>query len=223
MTLWLSLAGTPLCASEPLVLNPDDPLGATHGPDVYTFTVGYAFTVGNSSLSAVTLGVRDWIGNGTLDFHDVGLWDSDQNLLASVMISPGASSNGWRFASLTTPVLLSAGESYVLGATWNGSDPIGISRTFEGAAPTYNPTVTFDTVLYDDSLTGLTFPTLQEGPAYLGEFGPNMEFEIVSTPEPSVCLLFLSGLILIVAYRSSRSPNKSLQTTAATSSVAIDL
>jgi hypothetical protein len=209
MTLWLSLAASPLYGSELLVLNPDDPLGATQGAGDYIRTVGYEFTVGSSSLSTLSLGIRDWSGTGIVDFHDVGLWDANQNLLASVTISPGASSDGWRFASLTSPVLLNAGENYILGESYRdgGVDAIGISRTFEGAAPTYNSAVTFDTVRFDDSLTGLTFPTILEFPAYLGEFGPNMEFDIVSAPEPSACLLFLSGLILVAAYGLSRSPN----------------
>jgi hypothetical protein len=221
IALWFSLITCPIYGSELLVLNPDDPLGGVHGAGNYVRTVGYEFTVGSSPLSSLSLGIRDWGGDGIVDYHDIGLWDANQNLLASVTITPGTSSNGWRFLSLTSPVMLNAGENYILGASYGDSvDEIGISRTWEGANPTYNSAVTFDTVRFDDSLTGLTFPTMLEYPVYLGEFGPNMEFEIV--PEPSSRLLLLFGFIFIVAHKCrGHLTNRCRQRGMAASAVAV--
>ncbi len=80
--------------------------------------------------------------------------------------------------------------------TWTPAR-IGLADTRDGASPAYHPAVTFQTIRFDDSRAGLTFPTLLGYPEEVGLFGPNVEFQVV--PEPSaVALTLVSGALLFV-------------------------
>jgi hypothetical protein len=207
----LFLAAVPLLSvlsllgAEPLVLEPNDPLGGTFIGPGYIRTLGCEFTVGTSPLLVVSLGVRDWAGTGLVNSHDVGLWDESMNLLAETMVSPGSGVNGFRYIDLTTPVLLSPNEHYILGAAYISydEDKIGESRTYEGVHPVYNPAITFDAVRFGDSMSGLSFPIYTDQDTDLGMFGPSLEFELV--PEPSTWVLVALGSCLIFIRRNTRS------------------
>lgn len=159
-------------------------------------TWGYQFTVGADSVDVLSLGVCNWTEEGLNNSHEVGLWDSQGNLLASTIISAGSNPNQFVYSSIT-PVLLEASATYIIGASYIGhdSDLIGFSDSDNNGSPTYNSAVTFDADRYDSSLSGLTFPTMTNFPEWLGAFGPNAEIEVV--PEPATyTLLGLSALLL---------------------------
>jgi hypothetical protein len=103
---------------------------------------------------------------------------------------------------LGAPILLDAGHSYVIGATYvhMDSDRIGLSRTWENASPVYNSAVSFNVIRFGDSVSELTFPDLLGFPdVELGQFGPNAEFSIV--PEPSASVLLCFSLVCLFLVR----------------------
>jgi hypothetical protein len=192
----LVVLATGLHGGEFLVLKTDDPLGGTFTGEGYTRTAGFQFTVGAAPLSISALGVRDWDGGGLDNSHQVGLWDVEGNSLGGITVSPGPSTDGFRYASLVAPILLDAGHSYIIGATFINmdADRIGLSRTWENASPVYNSAVSFNVIRFGDSVSGVTFPDLLGFPdVELGQFGPNAEFALV--PEPSTTVLLCSSLV----------------------------
>ncbi len=155
----------------------------------YIGTLGYQFTVGAAPIDVLSLGICNWSEEGLANSHEVGLWDSKGNLLASTIIRAGSTTDLFVYSAVT-PVLLEANETYIIGASYIGhdSDLIGISDSYNGGSPTYNSAVTFDADRYDSSLSGLIFPTMTDFPEWQGEFGPNAQIEVV--PEPATYTLF---------------------------------
>jgi Domain of unknown function (DUF4082) len=210
--LFTGLVATTLCSfgQGVLVVNTGFTTGGMFvGNDQgYVGTWGYQFTVGAAPIDVLSLGVCNWNEAGLDNSHEVGLWDSQGNLLTSTTISAGVSTNQFVY-SIVTPVLLEANETYIIGASYIGhdSDLIGFSDSYNNGSPTYNSAVTFDANRYDASLSGLTFPTMTDFPEWLGAFGPNAEIEVV--PEPTTyTLLGLSALLLFCRrIMVSRWPN----------------
>jgi YVTN family beta-propeller protein len=91
----------------------------------FTGTVGSKFTVG-ANVFVDKLGFEDQLLNGLASTHQVGLWNSSGTLLASVTVQSGTGSlliGNWRYETLPTPVKLTAGSTYIVGAqVTNGGD-----------------------------------------------------------------------------------------------------
>lgn len=88
-------------------------------------TVGYDFTVGATALYASELGFYDDGNDGLAVGHPVGLWDSSGSLVATATVSAGTGpklASGFRWAMLTTPLLLPSNATYRIGALVNASD-----------------------------------------------------------------------------------------------------
>jgi hypothetical protein len=83
-------------------------------------SLGFEFLV-NSNISVSALGYYDVSGlNST---HAVGIFDSSENLLASVMVGPGASVIGnFGYTNLGSSVNLVAGQDYYIAGTTLGND-----------------------------------------------------------------------------------------------------
>ena len=98
---------------------------------------GYDFTVGSTPLLVTALGLWDGpqevqgqfsgaIGDGFVNSHVIGLWDSSGNLLAKATIQPltvDTLVGEFRYSSVLIPtnpgpVILSANTTYVLGAAF---------------------------------------------------------------------------------------------------------
>lgn len=163
-------------------------------------TIGTLFTVGASGLSVTSLGIWDEGANGLTDSHAVGLWDSTGTLLGSVTVPSGTGgtlSNSFRYAALGTPVTLTAGQSYTLGAYYaNGSaDRYRTNST----TPTFSTDVSspFARWILNSSLVRPTNTAL--GEAYVG---PNLEYGVI--PEPATWALFAAGLSTILVLRRRR-------------------
>ena len=83
----------------------------------YAVTIAMEF-VPVADITVTELGVFDGgsDGPGLQTAHDVGLWASDGTLLAMNTIDNNATlKNGFRFTKIN-PVILNAGENYILGA-----------------------------------------------------------------------------------------------------------
>ena len=80
--------------------------------------MGWQFTVGSEPILVRALGFHDFGQDGLAWSHPVGIWRlSDQQLMASATVPAGASgavANFFRFADLAAPILLAAGETYVI-------------------------------------------------------------------------------------------------------------
>lgn len=161
------------------------------------YTIGWSFTT-SQAFTLTGLGFWDEADH-TLGFsHDVGLWDSSANLLASTTVtsaSTAVDSNGpgqWLFNTVGS-VELSAG-TYYIGATYLSTDNVDAYREHT-TAPTTVSGVNFDGGMYAFG-PGLKFPGSFEGGT--NYFGPNLELS--SVPEPSsLALLSLAGTIVIAA------------------------
>lgn len=159
-------------------------------------TVGFSFTLKDSPLLVTSLGVYDFATNGLSRTNFVGLWDNSGTLLASVTINRSTNAplvGFFRWADLSTPVTLSASNTYRIGAQAN----IGESRysgtipqsLFSGTSETTN--VFFNGAVRNNDANVFSFPnsTPQAGTAVIG---PNATFDVV--PEPSTfALLLLAG------------------------------
>lgn len=174
------------------------------------YSVGGAFRYTGSNDAITALGLWDQGQNGLASPHNLGLWDSVGNLLASVTIPSGTGTaliGEYRYANLSTPVSLISGAEYVLGADMNGSDsivnsdgnyPVGYAAGFTYPASgfgsgTYNVPGNLEPTI--DPNTG--FEPLALGVPYLG---PNALFAPV--PEPASGLLLLVGMGLVCGARA---------------------
>ena len=176
-------------------------------PSWTNMTNGMRYQVGSNPITITQLGYQDNGLDGLAVTHQVGVWDvTTQNLLGSVTVQAGVASpliGDWRYETLSTPIALSAGQTFYLAAELFQPDV-----TFWGM----NPTITVD-----NALSGITGPitpgvVVNSAPGatgyqqYVG-FGygtelawaysaANAQFAVV--PEPaSLSLLGLAGLALI--------------------------
>ncbi|HLG84923.1 MAG TPA: autotransporter domain-containing protein [Bradyrhizobium sp.] len=138
-------------------------------------TAGWSFTVGSTRAIVTNLGVYDPSAGGLASAVTVGLWSSTGTLLASVTVPAGtaATSGSYLYVSIS-PVVLSAGQTYVIGGYYSGgsTDPILFFST-----QTIAPDITFmNSVQSTVSLSGsFTFPTIDASVSE-GVFGPNFLF-----------------------------------------------
>ena len=115
------------------------------------FTLGWSFNLSQSYI-VDALGVYDSRGDGLVDNHDIGLWDSTGILLASVTGVTGDSYPlvvSFRYAPLSSNITLQSGEYYI-GATYPfkndpQNDPFDpFIDNFQVFAMAQLPGVTFD-------------------------------------------------------------------------------
>jgi len=171
----LALTRVDNCAPHALYRVISGPQGSRNN---FTGTVGSKFTVG-ANVFVDKLGFEDQLLNGLASPHQVGLWNSSGTLLASVTVQSGTGSlliGNWRYETLPTPVKLTAGSTYIVGAqvtnggdkwTDNGNFPIefAISQGFSLSSP---PNVF--------SGGGFTFPNLNGTLAALRWAPANLQF-----------------------------------------------
>lgn len=174
-----------------------------------SYNIGYQFTVGDRALSVTSLGFYDAGSDGLVDNHQVGLWRTDGNLLASVQIGSGLHSliNGFAFDSLFTPVLLDAHTDYILSAFWpTPQDPVQ-ADFFAGSQPQLNGATLVGSRLSPlITTTGFSFPN---GPFSANGFawiGANLIYtpvEAAPVPEPSTYALWGALMVLGLGVRRS--------------------
>jgi hypothetical protein len=194
----------------------------------FNATLGWSFTA-NEAIVVDGLGFWDFLSDGLIFPHQVGLWNSDGTvLLASTTIAAGTGSElirEFRFEAIT-PVQLVAGQEYVLGAFMTPdplTDPFSgrvEAYSFETGGPntlrvTFASEITYNRSRFIDSspfLTGrpavLEFPSGVDSPTNLGSFGPNLTFSSATVPEPaSLAVWSLLGLVWVGAARRKKSPH----------------
>jgi len=185
---WAAMTAPALAAIEALAVTTPHPGTIANPP----FTLGWNFTV-NEDITLEQLGFYDHNGNGLLDAHAIGLWSSGGSLLRNVTIFAGddgelAASN-FRYKDVA-PLLLTAGATYVLGATYaSGRD-----------AYHFNGPAAFDAI---DQITliggvqqngGFAFPARPIANSTL-IVGPNFRItgDVAPVPEPAAWALMILG------------------------------
>ncbi len=169
-----------------------------------SWTFGIDFTVGSSNVTVDALGYYDDSGNGFNDNHQVGMYDSLGNLLASTTVTSASTLDGhFRYASIT-PIVLLAGDTYRM---------VGVSQsdlyTWDNPGFAADPLITYNGDTYDHGTT-LFDPTGQfHNDVSDGFFGP--DFLISGTqspvPEPSTVPLLAVALgIALMVLRRKKQP-----------------
>jgi hypothetical protein len=177
-------------SADSLGINPTGPFQSYNGSGEID---GFAFTA-TSDLDATSLGI--FAGPSMIlpgGNFNVGLWADSGTLLASTIVTSTDPSQDSFYFHPITPVLLSAGQSYVVGAQMGG----GV-QTYFGGAYTMADGLQYVGNRWLSSGT-LTMPDSYDGalndPGYLGG---NL---LVSsaTPEPSSTGLVVLGLFAVLA------------------------
>jgi hypothetical protein len=195
LLLTLAVAAASLSAAKAQQLGVDFSYPSTNFSNG-AWTLGYEFYV-NSSVTVTGLAVYDPNGNnfdiGTAlpQSQEVGLWDSSGNLLTSTWVNAGTTptlGNGWFASASTTPVVLTAGDYYTVGAT-SGSENY-----------TWNPTgftsISQISFVSDEFVSGgsLQFPTSYSG--VTGWFGGNI---VVGGSVPDACPTWMLAAVAFSA------------------------
>ncbi|MFC7337478.1 hypothetical protein ACFQY0_09850 [Haloferula chungangensis] len=171
--------------SDVFVLTENTQLASTEqGVDGFEF-----IPVVDIKLSA--LGYYDHEGDGFLRSHPVSLYKvSSQTLLASATISnttPIDPASNFRYQPLTTPIRLTAGESYCVAGYDSGPefDPFIVPAESMDGEVTVAPLINFVTYRGKGTSTPQTFPTTiyYSGIPRVCFYGANFKFQAVgSTP-----------------------------------------
>jgi len=172
---------------------------------VVTGTLGWGFTVGDSDLTVTHLGLWDEGQDGLLEAHDIGVWDSLESLIYQTTIPTGTTAtlvDDYRYVSITDFVL-SAGQSYVIGAQYDGS--IQELRSTGVTSIETDPALDWDNsrALRTSSLA---FPSnVGSGPTSGGYFGPNFQFETQAVPAPTTIVSLIGlGIMLSLTWLRRR-------------------
>lgn len=190
--LAILILALPLSANAQLV-------SFTGGNDLITGegTAGWKFAP-NTSLTLQALGIWESSGEGLFNVHTVGLWDADtKSLLRSTVIQPTAAVKVGEFwYANITPITLTAGHEYVLGATYSDND-------FDFARGNVISVTTSGITLGDAVLstgTGFEYPNLNVSGANAGFFGPNG----LTTPVPEPALFGVVASLLLFGFAAIR-------------------
>jgi len=194
------------------------------GVGPYAGTVGFTFTVGASNVLVTNLGYYDgpnsaaadvpgYVADGLNNAHEVGIFDSTGNVVASATVAAGTvdiAIADFRYAALPAPVTLLAGATYTLGGQVtqldlttsgdlfrddNGGFTFASAFTVSGADVSNADIADFTNVSYSGPPSNPTYAGgnfSEPNEAGTGYAGANFIF--VQAPEPSTYAMMLIGL-----------------------------
>jgi hypothetical protein len=174
-------------------------------------TLGFVFTT-NSDVKVTSLGYYDEDQDGFLTNHEVGIYDSNGQLLTSVVLNAGSGSHLdglYRYRAIT-PITLLANETFIIAGTTGGfadGFAFGTSATISNFVVDPNITVAADASRYlyqNDNI--LRMPVDAFGYTIYG--GPNFNGrtdEVSSVPEPGTAAFTLGALAAFQLWRRKKS------------------
>lgn len=173
----------------------------TSGQDL-PFTVGFSFTP-TADVTLTQLGLWDVNGDGFVDTHQIGVWDSGGILLLSDLIPSGTAAtllDGFRYID-STDLGLFAGQTYTIGAVMFESSTTD-AYVFGPSSVSTDALITFGFGVRSGDDSGFAFPDQTPN---TGRFGPNFQFTAGAIPEPGTWAMMLLGFGTIgIAIRRSR-------------------
>jgi hypothetical protein len=176
--------------------------GAEYAGGIYT--LGFEFTP-VIDISVTSLEVYD-SGMGVLGSDaTVGIWDSLGDLLTSATVPAGSTANDGFFSSVSiSPLSLTAGLDYVVGAYLNGQ--ASSYNTGQGGSGSVDPNITIIQDMYVDNGGSFAFPGTTAGDAGGAWLGGSFGYGgATTTPEPGSLLLVTAGLAGFLARRLRRA------------------
>jgi len=162
--------------------------------------VGWDFEV-TTSLSITGLGWFDAYGDGLSASHEIGIWNTSEQLLLSTNIPSGTSAalgdDSFRYVP-TQHLALQPGTTYVIAGLTTGDAYIVPGEVNQDpSSATYAPEITFIGAAAGNA--PFQYPAFHYSPPALGRFGPNFTYVV---PEPGTAGIVLLGGLL--AWRKRR-------------------
>jgi hypothetical protein len=185
-------------------------------PSLDPTTDGFLF-IPTVDIRVTHLGYYDEFQDGLLLQHLVGIFDKTSGLLLdSTVVGPSTAFGGlFAYEALTTPLVLTAGQSYVVaGFHPGGADDavatsvVGDPSFDAGVAP--DPSIGYQGYVFDQS-GSFALPGGTPDTGFFA-FGPNFQFEEVNAaavPEPSSVVLLgigVTGLAFSAWRRRGKKP-----------------
>jgi len=160
---------------------------------------GWSFSL-SKTIGINGLGIYDYQGDGLVDVHQIGLWDSNHNLLATTMVDSGDpltgdAGGGWRVRSISTLVL--GPGTYVLGAHYTTIGLDGDYFVGQTGFTLADGLTHLDSLVTTGAILGFSEPVSSSDFGALGYFGPTMR--ITPVPEPAAWAMMIAGFGLIGA------------------------
>ena len=176
--------------SSPIFANISGPVGWTFQP--------------TTDISVTALGALKYIVPRA--GVEVGLWDSNGDLLASQAITSASTSVNQSLYQSITPVLLTADQTYYLAA-YSAAGPLAAIAVTPDAAPNGYATMSPDILLGEAAYlkdSGFAFPATIDGSPGCAIIAPNFAYQVV--PEPAVGgLLGAGAMVWLLARRRTKS------------------
>jgi PEP-CTERM motif len=169
-------------------------------------TEGWQFTT-SQAINVTALGFWDAGGDGLINAHDIGIFNTSSTLLVSGTVPLGTmaplATDDFRYVTLSSSFLLEPG-TYSIGATYFAG-AVASDHAAKLVGPVAAPGITYEGSYFAVG-EGLTDPKTPSANVD-GIFGPNFQFTGTSVPEPSS--LVLGGIAALMglglAWRRRRS------------------
>lgn len=124
------------------------PTGSPTVTGLPSIGAGFQMTVGAASITVTEL--ARWVAAGNSQSHTITIIETGTGMsLGSVTVNASGASVGWLYGTLTSPVVLSAGATYVLAATESGTDAWYDEQTY-----TTTSAASINGLVYENGLIG---------------------------------------------------------------------